>query len=285
MPIRLDELIVAIQNEIHENFQHYKAFFSSEVNQQEIETKVFQYVTERHFNTDVVDICIGVAANALCINLYIFEMYNNGRVATIHYNSFRQISHTDVYLVYETIAGRKKNEKIGHYQAIVKGPPCPTNITTPGQNQHVPQANDKPPLSTETCNQNPDNQHDEYDDDEDIFPNLNIPPMQRRPKDVADICNKQTSEEKELWTLSPMKTNHVGTAFEKSFHHSRKPKQKRLYLNMLQFEGVEVEEVHYVPIDVNGIHIYTINYLENEWIEHQKDHQWWNMHTLSRKGL
>ena len=69
MPIRLDELIVAIQNEIHENFQHYKAFFSSEINQQEIETKVFQYVTERHFNTDVVDICIGAAANALCINL------------------------------------------------------------------------------------------------------------------------------------------------------------------------------------------------------------------------
>ena len=89
MHIRLDELIVAIQNEIHENFQHYKAFFSSKVNQQEIETKVFQYVTERHFNTDVVDICIGAAANALCINLYIFEMYNNGRVAAICYNSFR----------------------------------------------------------------------------------------------------------------------------------------------------------------------------------------------------
>ena len=79
-------------------------------------------------------------------------MYNNGRVAAIRYSSFRQISHTDVYLVYETIAGRKKNEIIGYYQAIVKGPPCPTNITTPGQNQHVPQANDKPHLSTETCN-------------------------------------------------------------------------------------------------------------------------------------
>lgn len=78
VPIRLDELIVAIQNEIHKNFQHYKAFFSSEVNQWEIETKVFQYVTERHFNIDVVDICIGAAANTLCINLYIFEMYNNG---------------------------------------------------------------------------------------------------------------------------------------------------------------------------------------------------------------
>ena len=76
MPIRL-------QNEIHENFQHYKAFFSSEVNQQEIETKVFQYVTQRHFNTDIVDIYIGAAANALYINLYIFEMYNNGRVAAI----------------------------------------------------------------------------------------------------------------------------------------------------------------------------------------------------------
>ena len=98
-------------------------------------------------------------------------MYNNGRVAAIHYNSFRQISHTDVYLIYETIAGRKKNEQIGHYQAIVKGPHCPTNIT-PGQNQHVPQANNKPPLSTEACNQNPDNQHDEDDDDEDIFANL-----------------------------------------------------------------------------------------------------------------
>ena len=69
MPIRLDELIVAIQNEIHENIQHYKAFFSSEVNQQELETKVFQYVTKRHFNSHVVDICIGEAANALCINL------------------------------------------------------------------------------------------------------------------------------------------------------------------------------------------------------------------------
>ena len=132
MPIRLDELIVAIQNEIQTNVQHYMAFFSSEINQQEIETKVFQYVTERHFNTNVVDICIGAAANALCINLNIFQMYNNGRVAAISYNSFRQISNTDIYLVYETTAGRKKNDKIGHYQAIVKGPPCPTNITTPG---------------------------------------------------------------------------------------------------------------------------------------------------------
>ena len=98
-------------------------------------------------------------------------------------------------------AGRRM-KKTGHYQAIVKGPPCPTNITTPGQNQHVPQANNKPAPSTETCNQNPDNQHDEYDDDEDIFANLCIPPMQTRPKDVANICHKQTSEEKELWTLS-----------------------------------------------------------------------------------
>ena len=163
-------------------------------------------------------------------------MYNNGQVAAIHYNSFRKISNTDVYLVYETIAGRKKNEKIGHYQAIVKGLPCPTNITTPEQNQHVPQANNKPPLSTETCNQNPNNQHDEYDD-EDIVANLHIPPMQTRPKDVADICHKQMSEEKELWTVSPMKTNHVSATFEKSLHHhSRKLKQKRLFLHMLQLK-------------------------------------------------
>ena len=186
-------------------------------------------------------------------------MYNNGRVAAIHYNSFRQISNTDVYLVYETIVGRKKNEKDEHYQAIVKGPPCPKNITTPGQNQHVPQAKNKPPLSTETCNQNPDNQHDEYDDDEDIFANLCIPPMPTRPKDFADICHKQTSAEKELWTLSPMKTNHAHATFEKSLYHSRKPKQMRLFLNMLQFEGVEIKEVDYVPIDVNGTHIYRIN--------------------------
>ena len=137
----------------------------------------------------------------------------------------------------------------------MKCPPCPTNITTPGQNQHVPQANNKPPVSTETCNQNPDNQHDAYDDDEDIFANLHIPPMQTRPKDVADICHKQTFEEKELWTLSPMKTNYVGATFEKSLHHSRTLKQKILFLNMLQFEGVEIEEVDYVPIDVSVTHI------------------------------
>ena len=109
--------------------------------------------------------------------------------------------------------------------------------------------------------------------------------MQRRPKDVADICHKQTSEEKELWTVSPKKTNHVGATFEKSLHHSRKPKQKRLFLNMLQFEGVEIEEVDYVPIDVNDTHIYRIHCPESEWIEHQKDHQWWNMHTSRRKGF
>ena len=62
-------------------------------------------------------------------NLHIFEMYNNGRVAAICYNSFRQISNTDAYLAYETIAVRKKNEKSGHYQAIVKGPPCPKKNT------------------------------------------------------------------------------------------------------------------------------------------------------------
>ena len=113
---------------------------------------------------------------------------------------FLQISNT-----HETIAGRKKNEEIGHYQAIVKGPPCPTHITTPGQNQHVPQANNKPVPSTETCNQNPDNQHDDDDDDddEDIFAHLCIPPMQTRPKDVANIFHKQMPKEKELWTFSP----------------------------------------------------------------------------------
>ena len=60
-----------------------------------------------------------------------------------------------------------------------------------------------------------------------------------------------------------MKTNHVGITFEKSLHHSRKLKLKRLFLNMLQSEGVEVEEVDYVPFDVNGTHIYRINCLEN----------------------
>ena len=82
-----------------------------------------------------------------------------------------------------------------------------------------------------------------------------------------------------------MKTNHVDATFEKSLHHSRKLKKKRLFLNMLQFEGVEIEEVDYVPIDVNGTHIYRINCPEDEWIEHQKEHRWWNMHTSSRKGF
>ena len=54
---------------------------------------------------------------------------------------------------------------------------------------------------------------------------------------------------------------------------------------MLQFEGVEIEEVDYRPIDVNGTHIYRIHFPDNEWIECQKDHQWWNMHTPSRKGF
>ena len=54
---------------------------------------------------------------------------------------------------------------------------------------------------------------------------------------------------------------------------------------MLLFEGVEIEEVDYVPIDVNGTHIYRINWLENEWIECQKAHQWWKMHMSSRKGF
>ena len=50
-------------------------------------------------------------------------------------------------------------------------------------------------------------------------------------------------------------------------------------------EGVEIEEVDYVPIDVNGTYIYRIHCPENEWIEHLKDHQWWNMHMSSRKGF
>ena len=104
-------------------------------------------------------------------------------------------------------------------------------------------------------------------------------------KDVANICLKQTSKGKELWTLHPIKTIHIGATLEKSLHHSRKPKQKRPFLNMLQFEGVEIEKVDYVPNDVNGTHIYRINCLENEWIEHQKDCQWWKMHTSSRKGF
>ena len=114
---------------------------------------------------------------------------------------------------------------------------------------------------------------------------LCIPPMQTIPKDVANICHKQMSEEKELWTLSPMKRNHVGATLEKSLHHSRKPKQKRLFLNMSPFEGVEIEEVDYVPIDVNGTHIYRINCLENEWIGCQKNHQCRNMHMSIRKGF
>ena len=46
---------------------------------------------------------------------------------------------------------------------------------------------------------------------------------------------------------------------------------RRDFLNILQFEGVEIEEVDYVPTDINGTHIYKINCLDNEWIEHQKD--------------
>ena len=75
--------------------------------------------------------------------------------------------------------------------------------------------------------------------------------------------------------------HHLG----QNSYHSRKPKQKRLFLNMLQFEGVEIEEVDDVPIDINGTHIYRINCPENEWIVHQKDHHWWKMQTSSRKGF
>ena len=47
---------------------------------------------------------------------------------------------------------------------------------------------------------------------------------------------------------------------------------RRDFLNMLQFEGVEIEEVDYVPINKNGTHIYRINCPENECTECQKDH-------------
>ena len=53
MPISLDELIVAIQNEIHENFQHHKVFFSSKVIQQEIETKYFN-MSQRDISTQML---------------------------------------------------------------------------------------------------------------------------------------------------------------------------------------------------------------------------------------
>ena len=66
------------------------------------------------------------------------------------------------------------------------GLPCPTNITTPGQERHVPQTNNKPAILQKHVIRNPDNQHDDNDDDDDddddkdLFVNLCIPPIQTR---------------------------------------------------------------------------------------------------------
>lgn len=71
----LDEVMIGIMEEITKNLDFYTHFVPSNCTPIMVKAKVLQYVTQKKYNNDVVDLCVGAAVNAFGINVNIIEQH------------------------------------------------------------------------------------------------------------------------------------------------------------------------------------------------------------------
>ena len=86
-----------------------------------VKAKVLQYVTQKKYKNDVVDLCVGEEVNAFGINVNIIERHVNNEARMIRFTAEEVKFSVEFFLYYEHSIRAKKYFEGAHYQAVLRG--------------------------------------------------------------------------------------------------------------------------------------------------------------------
>ena len=101
-------------NELYERVNYYSSFHQGGI--QKLLKDAKKFIKKRKYSLDVVDVCIAATANALKVNLYIFEKINN-KVQIIKHKCSCVDTDKTIYLCYTHTPNT--NHLGDHYDAVV----------------------------------------------------------------------------------------------------------------------------------------------------------------------
>ena len=140
----LDEILDKILDELYENADQYKDYNTGSVRQ--LIADSIKYLKETKYTLDIVDVVIGACANALKVNLYIFDRENdNCSLMSIY--SHIPLNH-DIFLKYDRAGG--SHHGLDHYSAIANCPVTDTMTNTTQFNSN--QAKESQKVTTNSTN-------------------------------------------------------------------------------------------------------------------------------------
>ena len=112
--IPVEKLIKKLMNKLYERVNYYSSFHQGGI--QKLLKDAKKFIKKRKYSLDVVDVCIAATANALKVNLYIFEKINN-KVQIIKHKCSCVDTDKTIYLHYTHTPNT--NHLGDHYDAIV----------------------------------------------------------------------------------------------------------------------------------------------------------------------
>ena len=121
-------------DEIKNRIDFYSNFQPNITNPNDLIQQASLFFDKRMYTIEAVDVCIAAAANALEMNMYIYENIGNKAIIIQQMSAFKETRH-GIFLRYQR--GPDGNDSTAHYDAIVDigHVPCSTEHSVEGITQ------------------------------------------------------------------------------------------------------------------------------------------------------
>ena len=119
----IDEICDKIFEEVCDNAEEYSKFHTN--SKQQLISYMLKYLNERIYTIDIVDVAVQACANALKVNLYIYERTGPKVILIPTYSKIAL--NRNIFLLYNRLGGSVHGGD--HYSAIVEPEASPQKIT------------------------------------------------------------------------------------------------------------------------------------------------------------
>ena len=119
----IDEICDKIFEEVCDNSEEYSKFHTN--SKRQLISDMLKYLNDRIYTIDIVDVAVQACANALKVNLYIYEWTGPKVILIPTYSKIA--SNRNIFLLYNRLGGSVHGED--HYSAIVEPEASPQEIT------------------------------------------------------------------------------------------------------------------------------------------------------------
>ena len=119
----IDEICDKIFEEVCDNSEEYSKFHTN--SKQQLISDMLKYLNDKIYTIDIVDVAVQACANALKVNLYIYERTGPKVILIPTYSKIA--SNRNIFLLYNRLGGSVHGGD--HYSAIVEPEASPQEIT------------------------------------------------------------------------------------------------------------------------------------------------------------